>query len=162
MIVSNTSPIIFLAKLRKLNLLFKCFGVITIPKEVYDELQAKISLELEYINSCKSYFEIVILKNNMNLSLDLGETAAISLAIEKKAKLVLLDDHSARIAAESLKLKPLGTLGILLICLEKKLITFQEFKTFLHLLINNNFRISIEVYNEVLVLADEICQRCVK
>lgn len=158
MIVSNTSPIIFLAKLRKLNLLFKCFGVITIPKEVYNELYAKNSVELEYINSWKTYFDIVALRNNLNLGLDPGETAAISLAVEKKAELILLDDHSAKIAVESLKLKSLGTLGVLLFFLKKRLINLQEFKAFLNMLINNNFRISIEVYNEALTLADEICR----
>lgn len=156
MIVSNTSPIIFLAKLRKLDLLFKCFGSITLPEDVFNELQAKKSLELEYINSCNSYFEIISLKTTMNLSLDPGETSAISLAVEKKAKLILLDDHTARVAAESLNLNAVGTLGILLFFLQKKIINLREFKTLLHLLIDNNFRISIEVYNEVLMLAEGI------
>jgi hypothetical protein len=43
-----------------------------------------------------------------------GEAAAIALAVELKADLVLLDEQDGRRAAQRMGLRPLGVLGILL------------------------------------------------
>jgi hypothetical protein len=43
-----------------------------------------------------------------------GEIAAISLAVERRADSVLIDEKAGRAAASALGLKPLGLLGILL------------------------------------------------
>jgi uncharacterized protein len=46
--------------------------------------------------------------------LDAGEIAAISLAVERRAEAILIDEKAGRAAASSLGLKPLGLLGVLL------------------------------------------------
>jgi len=46
--------------------------------------------------------------------LDAGEIAAISLAVERRAEAILIDEKAGRAAASALGLKPLGLLGVLL------------------------------------------------
>jgi len=50
----------------------------------------------------------------LSADLDSGEAAALCLAIERKASLVLSDDREARLAAVRLDLPVIGTVGILL------------------------------------------------
>src|SRR3989344_7011844 len=38
MIISNTSPLIYLGKIKKLQILKKLFNEVTIPRQVYDEI----------------------------------------------------------------------------------------------------------------------------
>lgn len=54
--------------------------------------------------------------------MDLGEAAAISLALKVGARLILLDERKARRIAATLGLPMLGTLAILLRAKEYKLI----------------------------------------
>jgi len=52
-----------------------------------------------------------------------GETAAITLAYQIKAGLIILDDLAARLVAQELGLRVAGTIGILLAAKEKSLIS---------------------------------------
>ncbi len=46
--------------------------------------------------------------------LDIGESAAIALAVERKAKMILLDENDARNIAEIYNLHKIGVIGILM------------------------------------------------
>ena len=65
-----------------------------------------------------------------------------------------MDDHKARNVAKGLGLNVKGTLGLLLTFLDKKLISKNEFRDIIDDLIKADFRISIELYNEVLQKAE--------
>lgn len=156
MIVSNTSPIIFLSKIEKIDLLHKYFGTITLPEAVLREIKNKApSPEMRYFESRQSLFRITTPKKQLALELGAGESAAISLSIEQKARILLIDDHQGRLAAEKASIEIIGTLGILLLFLEKKEISFEEFKNLLNILIESGFRIGIEVYQRVLNKAEK-------
>ena len=147
LVVSDSSPLIFLSKINKLNLLQKLFKEIIIPQEVFDEITSKNSEEVLHFKSF-DFFKVIKPKKILEFGLGRGEQAAISLGLEKKAERILLDDSKARAVASELKLKPLGTIGILLLFLLKKFISFNEFELLLHNLIKLNFRISIELFAE--------------
>ena len=75
-------------------------------------------------------------------------------AKELGIRFVLMDDASARKTAESFSLVPIGTVGILKMAKMKGFI--PEIKPLLDRLIENNFRMSLKLYNEILKDVDEL------
>ena len=65
------------------------------------------------------------LLNLLSSSLGKGETETIVVALELKADVALLDDLRARKAARRLKVKVMGTLAVLKVLLELKLVKEQ-------------------------------------
>jgi predicted nucleic acid-binding protein len=116
-VISNTSPLIALAKLDKLNLLAQVFGKVLIPQLVYKELERGCFYqEVDCFKvACDSFIEVVNVQNNRNFkrSLDLGECAVLSLALEIQADIVLIDDRKAFNEAKELGLKTMSTLTFL-------------------------------------------------
>lgn len=157
MIVSNTSPLIFLSKIEKLTLLQKQFGTITVPEAVLDEIKEKqVSPEMRYFDSHATLFQIINPKKVVLTGLGAGEAEAIALAIEHKASLLIIDDHLGRLAAEKAGIPVIGTLGLLLFFLKKGEIDYAEFKGLINQLIESGFRMSIELYEQVIGEAEKI------
>jgi predicted nucleic acid-binding protein len=158
-IVSNTSPIIFLAKLEIFDLIKKKFKKVLLPEEVYSELinNKNYIKNIQYIISFRNLFEIKKVKklNEYNLDLHKGEKEALVLAIQENAELILLDDFKARTFAKIHNLKVMGTLGVILSFLKSEIIDFHDFEKLLQNLISHNFRIDIKLYNYVLKYAKE-------
>jgi predicted nucleic acid-binding protein len=119
-VVSNSSPIIHLAKIGKIELLKEYFQIITISEIVYSEciVEGKDRGEVELIKSAE-WIKVLQLKDRnlvrlLQSSLDNGESEAIALSLEIGADLILLDDSDAREKARLYGLKITGTIGILL------------------------------------------------
>lgn len=160
MILSNSSPLMYLSKLNKLNLLKELFKEITIPKEVYEEVVIKGKEE--------RYFDVIAIEagikegwikikeekiesfDDLISELDLGERALINLAKKLKPSLLIIDDASARTIAESLGFNVKGTLYILLKAYKKGIIKQKEIKELIKRLIILGFRLSQEIYIEFL------------
>ncbi len=156
-IISDSSPLINLAKIDKLELLENLFGKIIIPSAVYNEVindsqQKNGSAEIiELIEN-----KIVQIKqvDNINLvkalrrDLDYGEAEVIALALEIDADLVLIDETDARRVAETYSLKMTGFIGILIKAYHKGLIT--NFKYTLDLAIKRGFWINRNFYKSIL------------
>ncbi len=161
MIVSNSSPLIYLAKLRKLSFLKILFKEINVPSEVYEEVvtlgkeanfpdafaveQAKKEGWL-IVDTISQKKEIEVLA----AEIDFGEAAVIALARKHGTSLLLIDDASARTIAESFGFKVKGTLFVLLRAYKKKIIGKEEVKHLVGQLIREGFRISQELYVQVL------------
>ena len=154
-IVSDTSPLIMLSKIKALDLLKKLYGDILMPEEVYNEIVSGEPYKDEIIYFKSFKFKVVKVKKTLEFGLGKGEESAINLALEKKA-ILIADDYVARQIAKNLGLKVIGTLSLLLIFLKKRLINYEKFKNLLNELIENNLRISIELYNEVLNEAEKL------
>lgn len=127
-VVSNSSPIIHLAKIGKLELLKEYFQTITIPEAVFREcaLEGKAREEVEIIKNA-DWIRVMQVESKkmvrlLQSLLDDGESEAIALSLEIGADLILLDDSDAREKARLYGLKITGTIGILLQAkVEKKL-----------------------------------------
>jgi len=86
--------------------------------------------------------------------LDVGESAAIALAIEKKANLLLLDETDARNIAEFYNLTKTGVIGILMRAKKKNLI--KEIRPMLEKLkIQAHFWIKPDLYESILSVMGE-------
>lgn len=118
-VVSNTSPIINLAAIGKLDLLKKCFGKIYIPPAVYNEITVKGRGEPGDIEvRTVDWIEVIEVKDISLLlllrkDLDEGEAESIALSIQLEADLLLLDEFDARSIASKLRLRFIGLLGVL-------------------------------------------------
>lgn len=155
-IVSNTTPIISLIKINKLELLKELFDEVYISKGVYEELIANKAFneEIKLIKR-SDFIKIVAVKNELavkllqkNMGLDLGESESIVLYDESKADLLIIDEKKGRSVAKSISLNVVGTLGILLKAKDKDLI--ENIKPLLDKMIDANIRISNDLYNEII------------
>lgn len=125
MIVSNSGPLIHLAKIGRLRLLKELFGEVIIPYEVKfeivdrgkDEGIADAFLIEDEINN--GWIKINLSNNNKvkeiadRVGIDIGEVAAIMIAGRRKCP-VLIDDLAARRFAIGLGLEVIGSIGVLL------------------------------------------------
>ncbi len=164
MIVCNSTVLIYLSKIDRLYLLKDIFKVILIPEEVKKEVvdQGKKKNYIDAIDVERAIKEgwikvesTKILPILKNIEIDKGEAEAISLAHNKKSG-VLLDQTHAREAAKLLKLKPRGTIYVLLLALKKGLIDYDNYLLCLLDLTEFGFRMSQEVYIETIRLGKEI------
>jgi len=119
-VVCNSSPLIHLAKVGKLELLKDYFTEISIPEAVYREcvIDGKDREDAKRIESA-AWIRVVDIKNidlkkAFNTVLDEGESEAIVLALQESADLILLDDYEARELARTYGLKITGTIGLLI------------------------------------------------
>ncbi len=154
MIVSNASPLIYVAKIKKIQLLKELYKVIIIPEEVKNEVvdqgkkrgESDAFLIEEEIKAGWIKVEKVTTLLKWEMEVEIGEKAAISLAKEKKQSMVLIDDKMGRIAAKIVNVEPIGTIAILLFALKQKKIIFDEFLHLLTLLAEVGFRLQQELY----------------
>ncbi len=160
-VISNATPLIYLAKSGSLKLLKKLFDSILIPKEVYEEVVVKGKEEgfsdalvvEEQIE--KGWISIEDLGSDEKLvehatELDKGETAVIKLAREKDGPLLLIDDAAARQIAKSFGLEVKGTLYVILRAYKEGYLTKDQSRDILDEIISVGFRISSEQYSYLL------------
>lgn len=116
-VVSNATPIRYLAEIEVVEILPYLFQRVVIPSMVLQELTHEHTPKIvrNFIVSHPEWLEIrnVKSKDNTLNTLDPGEQEAISLAGEIQAKTILLDDKDARCIAEQKGFYCVGTLGIL-------------------------------------------------
>ena len=118
-IVCNTSPLILLAKIGRLDTLIRLYREPMIPKAVEDELSAKPGQENEqvqaFLKKGKLQLRRVSEKTLAGIPVQLGrgEREAIALALDAGADLVILDDQEGRHVARDKGLSVTGTIGVL-------------------------------------------------
>jgi predicted nucleic acid-binding protein len=101
LLVSDTSPLLNLALVERLDLLQSQFSAITIPRQVWSELtDGEDGLEELRELRDDGFLRLVEVERSdlfveIFHELDLGETAAICHAVEQSADLVLLDERTA-------------------------------------------------------------------
>ncbi|MGY5876021.1 MAG: DUF3368 domain-containing protein [Candidatus Thorarchaeota archaeon] len=163
-VVSNASPLIYLASVGKLPLLKDLFESVMIPNEVFEEVcGVQKSPDSIVVNDAVSegwiHVEPSVIRGTKRLAegsgTQLGEAAAILLAKSADA-LLLIDDKMGRSAAEVLGISCLGTVGVLLRALSDSLLTLSELTLVLERMIDVGFRLDSKVYIQVLKAAKEL------
>lgn len=154
-VVSDTGPIIALAHIGQLDILSSIFGQVLIPTAVRAEIQDEISLAALnkanwiVIAEVKDTLAVQLLREELGA----GESEALILARENQAALIFLDERAATRKAHSIGLQCIGTLGILLIAKEKRIVT--KLKPLLTSLQTTGFHMSDALYNQILRSANE-------
>ena len=156
-VISDSSPLIALSIIGKLDVLTKLFDEIYVPNAVFHEVvktNKPFAKEIKYFLTGKT--KNVINKMAVNiLSADIGagEAEAIVLALEQQPSIVLIDDLKARRFAKINGLKIIGTMGILLKAKKEGFI--KEVKPLISKLLSNNIRISQKIIEITLQAAME-------
>lgn|SRR3989344_422113 len=140
MIISNSSPLILLARINKLGIIKEIYKKIYIPKAVYNEVivrgkEEKYSDAFIIERAVDDFIFIKELKEEnlreskkLNDVIGMGESEAITLAIQERAQLLLIDNLEPRKIAEVKNIKCRSTPGIILEALHKEKITVEEYK----------------------------------
>ncbi|MBK1630227.1 hypothetical protein CKO31_05600 [Thiohalocapsa halophila] len=111
-IVTNASPLIFLSKIDSLGLLQQCFSDVLAPPAVLAETGLKLPDFVE--QSQLSDLGEAFVRGALG-SLHRGELETLVLARERGTDLVAVDDGAARRKAGQMGLRPIGTVGILVL-----------------------------------------------
>ena len=152
-IVSNSSPLILLAKIGRFNILRDLFGLVYIPKSVYHEVvvvgagKAGSKEVEEGIKSGWIKVETAQIGPELELILGRGEAEAIMLAEKLKLPLII-DERKGRKIAERRGIKIIGTLGVLLKAYKLSLI--EDLNTEIEKLIKAGIRIDKDTLRGVL------------
>ena len=160
-IISNTSPIINLAAINRLNLLRILYDSIIIPQAVHDEIVvtgagepgAKEVQEFDWI--IRYEIKDRLLVDSLSIELDLGEAEAIACAIELKANRLLIDEQLGRRIAQRMGLPITGIIGLLIESKQQGFI--QHVKPELDaLMAKAGFWVDQSLYHQVLQYVGEI------
>jgi predicted nucleic acid-binding protein len=130
-VVSDTSPICYLLLIDEIDLLSQLYGQVLIPQTVRQELADKRSPTVVQAWIARPpkwlVIQMVDIISGSDLdNLDPGERAAIVLAEQQEADLVLIDDLLGRQIALSRQLNVTGLLGILDEAARQNLVDFPE------------------------------------
>ncbi len=149
-VISNSSPLIALERVGRLDLIRQLFGRVDVPPAV--------AREVFEADTIPNWIEVVTLSGPVSakipLALGAGEREAIALALEQPPTWVVLDDLPARRLAATLGLPVIGTVGLLLAAKQQALIPLLE--PLLNDLEQADFRLSLKVREAVLQAAGEL------
>lgn len=171
-VVSDTSALICLARIKQLEILNKLYKQVVVPQEVYYEIAQKESSETEYL---LSYLSDKIWKDtivneiiNPSFNSDKGEYDCINLCltienheeIEDDYKL-LIDDKMGRKIAQENDISVIGSIGVLRASIRKGILNnYDEINEIIQNLSNeidnNNLRIPKELMVKELTQAMKI------
>ncbi len=157
-VISDTTPLISLLKINRLELLHQLFGEIQIPGAVYRELvsnvkfkqEAELILQTRYIKKVDVDNRKSVLLLRRVTGLDEGESEAIILADEINADILLMDEAKGRKVAKQMEQNLMGTIGILITAFEEKLISNDEIIQCIRILREQGRHISEQLYKQLI------------
>lgn len=158
-VVSDSSPLIALARVGHFRLLQSLFGEVLVPGAVWDEVVQAGRPEVTQIVSAEWVKVVAVPDDSYLLALrtevDRGEAEAIALAADVRADLLLLDERSARQLAVSMGFQIIGVVGVLKLAWQRGFIA--EIRPVLDQLIKLlNFRLGKTLYDQTLRDAGEL------
>lgn len=159
-VVADASPLIFLAKVRRLPLITRLLGRdIRIPRAVRDEAIRPGSDPAE-LDALKTFFKICRIETVRRprpfaAPMSRADNEALTLAVRVQADILLCDERVMRTMGEAEGIRPLGTLGILLRAVRRKIVMPSDARDLVDTLVRSHgLRIGIEVYQAVLAELD--------
>ncbi len=174
MIIDSSSIIIF-SKINKLDLLVKLYKQIEITPEIYKEtVEEGLLIEAPDAMLIKKFTKegkIKVVKLNDKYTviskelgktypqIGAGESDAISLCLQKNDKTLIIDEANARKVAKLYRLRPIGSLRVLLDLYIKKYIEERELRLIIGEMTKNKFRIGGDVINEFWNMFEKIKRR---
>ncbi len=125
-VIANNTPLAALWAIGQLDLLESLFGEILIPQEVANEFLTTEAPERQRDLHAAPWLKIMPVRERRRVlaysSLDLGEAEVLALAEETNARLLVIDENRGRRFARRLGFPVTGTLGVLLLAKEHRLV----------------------------------------
>ena len=163
LVVSNSNPLIWLAKIGRLGLLKSLFGTVIIPRRVFvetivqrqfaDSILIGKAVEEGWVEVREADPDAGLLSNVAGMHP--GEAEAILLSQRLGSELIV-DEREASATAQMFGVRPIGTIAVLLLALAECQITLVEIKESLDNLVASGFWLSVDVYGRVLDEASTI------
>jgi len=153
MIIGDSSALIALSAMDRLDILEKLFNKVYVPKAVYEEVTKSNKAESKKLKLFLKDKVIEVKSHIVKIGLGKGELESIVLYQELNAKFLLIDDKRAKKFAQLNSINTIGSLGIILLAKESGLI--DSVKKDLEKLKDKNLYISKELINKVIKLAKE-------
>jgi predicted nucleic acid-binding protein len=127
-LVVNASPLIFLARIDRLDLLASLAKLLVVPEAVIREIQAGSDRDgtADQLKALPSIFRVDDrpVPDRIRLwDLGAGESQVLAHGLERPGSEVVLDDLAARRCARSLELPMIGTLGVVILCRHRGVIS---------------------------------------
>jgi predicted nucleic acid-binding protein len=153
-VISNATPLIYLAKADRLSLLYSVFEEVLIPGAVYEEVvlkgkrtgQTDAFLVEKSIEEGRISVRRVQRTHPVSVPLHPGEVEVISLAVESGIETLLIDDARGRATAEMAGLKPRGTLWLILRAVKENLLSFDGFLATLEAMARHGFYLREDLF----------------
>lgn len=158
-LVCDTTLLLYLDRIGHVNLLAALFAQVCVPESVMLELDMGRLDRGDTIDPRKLAWITPVLVSPAAIDdlppnrLGIGERAVIAYAHVNPGHIVGLDDLQARQLAERLNLQIVSTLGVLLQAKRANLI--PAVRPLLDAVVNQGFRLTPDLYRDVLRLADE-------
>ncbi len=150
-VVADTTPLNYLLLIDQIDLLRKLFETVHIPDVVRDELADRGASPLvqNWIAAPPAWLIIEPTPATPAIAahLDAGERAAIALAAELKAQLLLIDERAGTAVARAEGFTVMGTLGVLDLAAISGMI---DLRAVLARLTATNFRVSPQLIDVLL------------
>lgn len=150
LVISDSGPIISLAIIDKLGILDDLFDTIYIPKAVWEELTRDDTTA--HYQCIVEYFEEKVREisgfNDLTFVMDPGESESVILYKELNANYLLIDDKKARNIAENFGVQCIGTIGILSIARDRRML--EELRPLFITFLRNKRYYSLELLNAIL------------
>ena len=131
LVIADTGPVNYLVLVGHIEVLPPLFGKVILPSVVRDELtDAGTPLIVQnWIAHPPAWVDVRLTTSDPDAvglrGLDAGEAAAIALAMQLKADLLLMDDREGAIAARRSGFVVTGTLGVLALAAERGLVNLS-------------------------------------
>lgn len=162
--IADSTILIHLAKIGKVDLLKKLFDKIIIEDEVYDEIIKKEEMHGE-IPIIKSLIEEKFIttkkaKGKIDIkNLDQGEKKSIALCKELRIENILIDEKDGYEISAMLGLTPIRTTSVLIILLDKKLISLKEYEALIRDLSESRYFLDATTYARLLEIGKNISKK---
>lgn len=157
--ITDASPLIFYGKINRMDLLCTIYKHLFIAEGVYQEtvIRGRGHPDSKIIQRCIDERKIIIKPLSREYrqqvsdllerysQLDQGEAETIALAIQEKETEVLIDEELARKVARLEGLTAYGSLRVVLLAYQKKLLSLQELHELVRSLINAGLWINADV-----------------
>jgi len=155
-VVADTSPISYLILIGEAGLFETLYGGVVVPGAVERELTHPSAPDAvaTWVKSPPDWLSVMPSPGLQELSndeafqrLDVGEQAAIALAVQDDARLLVIDEQEGRRVARSYDLQITGTIGILGAAVRAERATAPDLVRRLQ---ETSFRASVELYEWLL------------
>jgi len=150
-VISNSSPLIALTQIGRLDLLRRLHTRISIPPAVAREVAPTVAALPDWV--VVQQLAHPLQPSTVSGSIGPGEREVISLGLELGAALLILDEQPARRLATSLGLRVIGTVGLLMAAKQRGLLT--KIRPELDRLLAVRFFMDQNLYDRVIAQAGE-------